>query len=265
MAAERLEAGLIVPDTHAPYHDVDAWALMMDVAQDLEPSTVVVLGDLVDFYSISSHSKDPRRKMTLEQEVAAACELRAELDSLGADHKVFVEGNHETRLERYLSEKAPELFGLADVGVLLELESNGWEHVAYRDSTRIGKVHYTHDIGKAGRYSTYQTLDAYQHSVVFGHSHRLCYVVEGDATGKAKVGVQFGWLGDPRKADYMHRVKANREWATGFGISYTDTQTGHVFLQPVPIVDKRCVVNGKLYNAPARRRRATRTPQREVI
>ena len=252
----RLKPILVVPDTHAPFHHADAWALMIDVAADLRPETVVVIGDFMDWYAVSSHSKDPARASDLRAELKVGKRLRGQLDDLGAQRKVFLEGNHEDRLRRYLQEKAPELYGIVDVSSLLELDANGWEFVSYRDHTREGKVYYTHDVGKSGRYSTFQTLDSYQHSVVFGHSHRLGYVVEGDQTGQPKIAAQFGWLGDVERIDYMARAKARRDWALGFGIGYTDTQTGHTFLQPVPIVENLCVVNGKLYKAPTKRWRA---------
>ena len=44
----------------------------------------------------------------------------------------------------------------------------------------------------------------------------------------------------------MHEAKAS-DWVKGFGIGYLEPQTGIVHLQPVPIVNGRCVVNGKLF------------------
>lgn len=253
---DRLSPMLIVPDVHAPFHDVHAWNLMMDVARDLKPETVVVIGDFIDCAAVSTHSKDPARKSSLKEEVSVAKELRAELEDLDAKTYVFCEGNHCDRLRRYLWDKAPELYGLVDIPTLLGLDDR-WEFVPYRNHTKRGAVHYTHDVGHAGRYAAYQTLDTYQHSVVTGHTHRLSYVVEGNAVGDAKLSAQFGWLGDVEQVDYMHRAKARKFWALGFGIGYEDRQTGHNFLTPVPIVSYRAVVNGKLYKAPTLRSKRT--------
>lgn len=252
--SERLRPVLVVPDTHAPYHDEDAWQLMLEVARDLKPETVVCIGDLADFYSVSSHSKDPSRQANLKNEVKTVRKKRAELDALGAKTKIFCEGNHEYRLGRYLQDKAPELFGIVDVASILELPENGWEFVPYRNHVRRGKVHHTHDTGSAGRYAAFKSLDTYQHSVVTGHTHRLVYIVEGNALGEVKLSASFGWLGDVEQIDYMHRAKAKKDWALAFGVGYEDKQTGHTFLVPIPIVDYRCVFNGKLYKAPRRRK-----------
>lgn len=239
---------LIVPDTHRPYHDKKAWALMLKVARDLKPYHLVVLGDFADFFGVSSHSKDPNRAMRLDKELEDVEVGLNELGTLGAKRKIFVSGNHEDRLTRYLQDKAPELFNIVGIPELLKLKEKGWEYVPYKQDTRIGKLHITHDVGHAGRSSVFQCLDTYQHSNVTGHTHRMAYVVEGNAVGEQKLSAQFGWLGDEEQADYMHRVKALKNWAKGFGIGYEDTKSGIVYLVPIPIVGGTCMVNGKLYD-----------------
>lgn len=251
----RLSTTLIVPDVHAPYHDQDAWDLMLEAGKFLSPDAIVVMGDLLDCYTVSRHSKDPSRAGMLDSEVQAARGLLDQLDSLGAKERVFIEGNHEYRLVRYIEDKAPELYGLVSVPQLLRLEERGWEWIAYRDHKKRGTVHYTHDTGHAGRYAVYRSLDVYQHSVATVHTHRMALVVEGNAVGEPKVSAQFGWLGDVNRVDYMHRAKAKKDWSLGFGIGYTDNQTGHTWLTPVPIVEYRCVIEGKLLKAPKRRKK----------
>ncbi len=255
MSNARLSTTLIVPDTHAPYHDKDAWELMLEAGRHLKPDAVVVMGDLIDCYSVSRHSKSPDRVANLAKEIACVGDLLDQLDGLGAREKVFIEGNHEYRLVRYIEEKAPELFGICDIPQLLRLEDRGWEWIAYRDHKKRGAVHYTHDTGHSGRYAVYRSLDVYQHSVATVHTHRMALVVEGNAVGEPKVSAQFGWLGDVKQIDYMHRATARKNWQLGFGIGYTDNQTGHTWLTPVPILDYRCIVDGKLLKAPRRRRK----------
>lgn len=245
----RLKSMLIIPDTHRPYHDKRAWGLMLKVARQLKPETVVVLGDFADCFGVSSHSKDPRRAMRLDSEIEDVNLGLDELDSLKAKEKIFIAGNHEDRLQRFLQDSAPELFNLIDIPRLLKLKARGWEYVPYKSDTKVGKVHFTHDVGHAGRSSVFQCLDTFQHSNVTGHTHRLAYVVEGNALGEHKISAQFGWLGDVKQADYMHRAKANKNWALGFGIGYLDEASERVYLMPVPIVDYTCVVNGKLFKA----------------
>lgn len=245
-----LERLLIVPDTHAPYHDHQAWRLMLKAARKLRPHVVVHMGDLADFYSLSTHSKDPARAGNLEHELSIVKHLRSQLDDLGAGRKLFIEGNHEDRLRRYLQDRAPELHDLISTDSLLKLTENGWEFTPYKSAAKIGELYLTHDTGHSGKYTTARALETFQHSVAIGHHHAIGYIVAGDATGVHQVAAQFGWLGDIKQADYMHRIKAQRNWALGFGIGYHDTETGLVYLVPVPIVetggDYTCVVEGKI-------------------
>lgn len=250
-----LEPILFVPDVHRPYHDKRAWRLFMQAARAFGPKHIVIIGDFADFYAVSSHSKDPRRALKLDAEVKDVRRGLDDLDSLNASgRKIYIEGNHCDRLRRYLQEKAPELFDVVDIPGLFELEKRRWEFVPYKQYTKLGAVHLTHDVGPSGRYSVYRCLETFQHSVVTGHSHRLAYVVEGDATGEPRVSAQFGHLLDVDSTDYMHRHRANKDWGRGFGIGYLDSKTGYVYLVPVPIVNYTCCVNGQLFTEPAARR-----------
>jgi len=240
---------LIVPDTHAPYHDKRAWRLMMRAAKDFSPSIVATIGDLADFFAVSSHSKDPVRALQLDKEVAVVNGLLDELDSLEADDYIFLGGNHCDRMLRYLRDKAPELFKIISIPQLFKLKDRGWQYVPYKQHTKRGKLYLTHDVGVAGRYSVYRCLEAFSHSVVTGHAHRLAYVVEGDITGERRLSAQFGWLGDVKQIDYMSRAKAIKDWTLGFGIGYIHPKTGVAYMVPVPIVNYTCVVEGRFYKA----------------
>jgi predicted phosphodiesterase len=247
--AARLQPVLFIPDTHRPYHDKRAWSLVLKAARALKPEIIVSIGDFADFYSVSSHSKNPARVANRKMEVADVNRGLDELDALGAKRKEFIEGNHCQRLSRYLADRAPELFGLVGTPELLHLKKRGWSFTPYKDHTKIGRLHLTHDVGASGRNATFKALDTFQHSVVTGHSHRLQYVVEGTATGESKLSGMFGWLGDAKAVDYMHRFNDRKNWALGFGIGYHDTKTGVCYLTPVPIVRYTCVVNGQLFEA----------------
>ncbi len=201
----------------------------------------------MDCYSLSAHLKDPTRVFRWVEERAVGRKLRRQLDALGASRKVFTEGNHEYRLIRYIRDKAPELDGVLSMDDELELSASGWEYIPYREHVKVGKVYFTHDTRNSGKYTTSRALDAFQHSVSIGHHHQMQYMIEGDATGKYRVGAQFGWLGDPKQADYMNRIKALRTWSLGFGVGYHDQSSGLVFLTPVPIVKYTCALEGRIF------------------
>lgn len=239
---------LIVPDVHRPYHDKRAWRLMMQVGRALMPWAIVIIGDFVDFYAISRYPKDPIRATHLDREIKSGNKGLDELDALGAKEKRFTAGNHEYRWDTYLKEKAAAMYEtVGGVEKVLRLEERGWKYTPYRDADSIGHLNMTHDVDAMGRTSVYKALEVFHHSVVTGHTHRLQYVVEGDALGDSKISAQFGHLADISKVDYKNRVKSKKDWALGFGVGYLDPKSGNAYLVPVPIVGYTAMVNGRLY------------------
>jgi len=159
---------------------------------------------------------------------------------------VFIAGNHCDRLERYLKDKAPELYNFVSIPKILQLEKLGFKYVPYKESYKWGRLYLTHDAGTAGRTAHLKTLDAFQRNVVIGHTHRIAYQVEGNAEGKRHVTASFGWLGDVNSVDYMHKIKSTRDWSLGFGIGYLQPKSGNAHLVPVPIVDYSVILEGQL-------------------
>lgn len=241
----KLKKALFIPDTHVPYHDKRAWNLMMKVAKELKPDIICIAGDFADFYCVSSHDKSPEREDQLAEEIKQVNEALDQLDSCNAKEKIFVAGNHEDRLDRYLKTKAPELYSLVRVKQLFNLHKRGWKYVPYKQSTKVGKLHLTHDTGTAGAMAHSKALADFQDNVVIGHTHRTAYTVVGNAKGVPHVGAMFGWLGDVNQVDYMHQVKANRDWSLGFGIGYFQPN-GNFHLVPMTLVDYSVVLEGKL-------------------
>lgn len=241
-----LEVYLIVPDTHVPYHDVRAWNLMLRVARSLQLSGIYILGDFADFYSVSRYNKDPTWQNQLRGETKAVRAALAELDALGVKKKVYICGNHEDRLPNYLMDKAPALYSSMTIEGELGLKKSGWEYLEYGQHAKLGKLYLTHDTGAGGAGAHLKSYDAFHHSVVIGHCHRMAVTYMASVLGERHVAASLGWLGDPDKIKYEKEAK-KRFWSLGFGLAYLEKATGNVHLQPVPIVDYRCAVEGKLY------------------
>ena len=148
--AEKMQRVLFIPDVHVPYHDRRAFRLLLKIAKAEKFDTVVILGDFCDFYQVSFHAKSPDRVLRFKDELRQAAKLLRELEACGFKRKIYVHGNHEHRLTRYLCDKAPELYELVVKQDLLGLAANGWEEVAYKDDIRIGRLYVTHDVGRAG-------------------------------------------------------------------------------------------------------------------
>ena len=211
-----------------------------------KPDLVVFIGDFGDMWSVSDHSKDPARKLLLADEVAAVNNQLDKVQEIVDGNAVFIEGNHEDRLRRFLWDKAPKLLGTTDISQLYQIRSRGWKHAAYRDFHRILNVTYTHDLGRSGVNSARQSLLDLGGNLVFGHTHRGAVVYQGEVKGSAHFALNVGWLGDVNEIDYMHRARALRDWQHGFGTVIHDGPK-RAFARFHPIVGGKVEVDGIVY------------------
>jgi predicted phosphodiesterase len=236
-----------IPDTHRPYHHKRHWALCLKALQTFKPDAVYVGGDFWDFYCVSDHDKNPTRSSRLDFELRDGEEGLDEIRQAAGNKASidFTEGNHENRLDRYLSRKAPELFGMCRLADLIDFNKRGIRFHPYRKHLTVGKLHVTHDVGSAGRDAHLRAQALSQGNIVINHTHRIGYAVVGNVLGKPHVGAMFGHLSDVDQIDYAHRIQVARDWAYGFGYGYQD-ENGNVYLQPCPIVCNKVVIDGRV-------------------
>lgn len=116
----------VTGDWHVPFCDETAFRLMVKICRMVAPHLIVLNGDIIDCFSISRFSTDPKRKLMLADELEEAKRKLGEfVKAVRPFHPtiVYLEGNHEERLRRYLWTKAPELSVLEcmDIPFLLSL------------------------------------------------------------------------------------------------------------------------------------------------
>jgi hypothetical protein len=227
---------------------------MLEVARFVGPKYVYILGDYADFYSVSSHAKDPRVFGMLTDEV---CDVLMGLDQLdqifpGAK-KVYIEGNHEYRLERYLTNQAPALFGTTSTQHVLELHDRPlWNFIPYGPdqltSVAGSCLFARHEpLGNNAKLTATKALC----SITYGHIHRIeeSHIVGLD--GSNHVAFSVGWLGDKRKDQVFNYVKGYWQWQMGFGIIYVDPKSRMFYHNKIHILETNkklsCFFNGKLF------------------
>lgn len=253
-----MKLSLLIPDTHRPYHNRRAYNLMLEVAKDLQPDEIILLGDYADFYWASSHGKHPTLVKTFKEEVDDVLTGLDELDRLfPRAKKRFIQGNHEYRLERYLQEKSPDIFGYVNCQELFKMHQRpNWTWHPYGPNQRIkvlnSKLHARHEpLANTAKGTATKAMC----SLVYGHIHRIeeSHIVAMDDSNYVCFSV--GWLGDKRKENIYSYVKNHHQWQLGFGLVYVDEHTRYFYHQKIHILDNiSCVVNGKKYSYPQGKR-----------
>ena len=219
---------VVCGDLHVPFHDVRAIGCVLGYIRDVKPDTLVLNGDVVDFYAVSSFSKDPVRETMLQDELDQAAHVLDAFDAAmpkGA-RKVFVVGNHEARLERYIKEHARAFHGLRSLTLdsLLNLTERGYEVVPMvgRDaSTHIGKVNVGHfNVARKGSGASARSLLLDRGcSVIQAHTHRLGAIYKRNrGTGEQLGAWEAGCL-----CDLDPEYVTSPDWQSGFATITTCT------------------------------------------
>lgn len=249
-----LKKALIIPDCHRPYHHKKAYNLMLKVALDLNPDEIVILGDYADFYAVNGHGKHPGMQDLLLTEIEGNDGINAgldELDKLFPDaKKVYIEGNHEYRLERYITKNAPMLFGVTQWDYLFELNRRpNWTAIHYGPS-QMYRILNSHLYARHEPLSMSSAKASAKNSLcnlVYGHIHRIEEAHIVAMTGENYCNFSVGWLGDQRKTEVFGYAR-NPQWALGFGVVYVNPHSKCFYRHKIHILENMtCVFNGKLY------------------
>jgi UDP-2,3-diacylglucosamine pyrophosphatase LpxH len=241
-----LKKAVILSDIHIPHHSQSALAIAVEFMKDYAPNTIILNGDLVDFYAVSSYRKDTTRIDTLQDELN---ETRSFLELVRANHPsariVFLQGNHSSRLARFLLDKAPELTSLTCLALdeLLDLKKLNIEHVEYGDSIHLGLLEITHgELSRKGSGASVKAhMDKSGGSVLIGHVHKLSMNHKTNKWG-IHVGIENGHLAR-EDVEYV----SFPDWQQGFTSCEWLESTGDFYPRLHNIRNGKLIVDGILY------------------
>jgi len=246
-----IKRALVIPDCHIPYEDKRAYDLMLEVAVDIDPDEIVILGDYADFYAVNGHGKDADLAgMLLQDEIyEVILRLRQLCKMFPRAKKVYIEGNHEYRLERYIAKRCADLYGLVTLEAILELKLLGFQYVPYGpmqkysilDSPLVAR----HEPLAGGKHVAQNTVEKAMSSVIFGHTHRIQEAQVVTMNGENLRGISSGWLGDSSSKVFDY-VKGHHQWAHAFSVVHV-LDNGTWFNSLIHIIDYTCYYNGYIY------------------
>lgn len=222
---------VVLSDIHFPYQDNKALNAVYSFLKNKEINTIVLNGDILDMYDVSSFDKDPSRINSLQQELNLAYKFFKKLRELQPKAKiVFIRGNHEYRIERYLR-KHPELFSLDALKLPNLLRLSEFD-IGYKDKAyKLGNLKITHGsvVRKFSAYSAHAEMDKNDCSGISGHVHRLgCYYKQTPSR-------YLAWYESGCLCDIHPEYIDEPNWQQGFLYGYVDKDSFAV--TPIPIVD----------------------------
>ena len=234
-------------DPQWPYEDKRNYACALNLLSDLRLDEIILGGDCFDFLGAGTYTKDYRLEILVEKELEYGNVKLDEIDKTFKCKKIFLEGNHEYRLEREIISKLPSFVGIITLKGLAFDHRKGWAVHDY-EPRQHHRVLGTRVIARHVRLgaSPKAWLKEWQTSLIHGHTHRIEYEEIKSFLGDRKFCITPGCL-----ADINHKLfnfAANvKKW--GNGVTIYEKQGKEDQATNVEIKNGRCAFNGKTYKA----------------
>ena len=255
---------LFVPDTQhghiwneeftqlEPLHDRKALDCVIQLANDWKPDVIVLLGDMLDLAQWSLKFPRPptvrqTTQVTLNELYYDLCRFR---NACPDAEMIWLEGNHEIRIQKALQDLMPEALTLRPVGTKNPVLSI--EHLLHLDQLRINYVkpypadfwlwdciQICHGEGHTKGVTT-KLAQKKSYSMVKGHGHTLesaCGRVETPNGPRTITIMQPGCL--CRTDGAVPGVTPRPNWQHGLGMGVLIDGQEHLWSQPI--------LDGKLF------------------
>jgi len=230
---------IILSDVHIPFHCPKGLAIAIEFCKDLDPSMIILNGDILDFYEISTFKKDPLRIQTLQDELDAGRSFLRILRKNHPDAEIwYLEGNHEVRARSFLSEKAESLASLRCLSLesLLDFKELRIKSRTHGEPLTLASMDIFHGkyVRKHSGSSAKAHADDQGGSLLVGHVHRQGIYYKTDRHG-THAAVENGHLAcdDVEYVDYPN-------WQMGF------TVLEYFHKKKRFSIKQHCITNGKL-------------------
>jgi predicted phosphodiesterase len=177
---------LVLSDVHIPYHDEDALTTALEWGLNNDVDTIILNGDIMDCYPVSSFVKDPLSP-TLKEEIEMTKAFFSYLRELFPVIPIYFKiGNHEERVRTYLLRNAKEFSDVDNLKFenLLSLDSFKIQMVG-REIIKLGKLNvlHGHEMGESVFSPVNPARGMFlkaKSSTLFGHNHQVSHHSENN-------------------------------------------------------------------------------------
>jgi predicted phosphodiesterase len=224
----------IWPETHCPIPPIRK--VFAQIGKSLKVDYTILNGDLVDGTRISRWPRlRGQNTPKFLEELQAAQRFCLTLSG----HRIFVLGNHDTRLDSYLSNRAEEV---EDMLPSLRDYLEGWDigySVVINDDVEV-----RHNF-RGGIHTGYNNTLQAGRTMITGHTHQLQIRSWSDRRG-IRWGVEGGMLADPNGPQFEWQLGMPNRWQAGF-IVLTFAEGRLLPPEKAEVLDGKVVFRGKRY------------------
>lgn len=190
---------LLLSDIHFPYQDNEALTTALNYGKEENVDAIFLNGDMLDFYQLSFHEKDPRVTSIAEELEMGRLFFQTLRKHFPNANIYYIPGNHEHRMKRYLRVKAPELLGVPEfrIDVLLKVAEYGILFIEHGTKCYFGKLLVEHGDKMKGSGGVNPARTLYlkmKRHAICGHFHRTTEATEKVYDGDVYVTYSTGCL-----------------------------------------------------------------------
>ena len=233
---------LVLPDLHIktknggtdwiPDVSSSLWTAL-NFGNDFKPDMTILLGDVLELDMISYFTKRnllAREEMRLSHDFELGNQVLNWIDKFTRGEKVYLFGNHELRLQKYVEER-PELKGLLSIKDNLHLEERKWRFFDEGKIIKVGHACFTHG-WYWNMYHSKKHVSEVSENIFYGHTHDLQCFTKPNPSQRPIIGQSLGCLCNLNPA--WLRNKPNR-WVNSLGIFYFSKSGDFTHYSPIII------------------------------
>lgn len=180
----------VLSDIHFPYYDRVALNEAIKTAIDYNPDCIILNGDIIDCYHLSSFEKDPKKR-SFKYELDMLKNFFLQLRELFPKQRIIYKlGNHEERYERYILQRVPEFLDmeLLNFENVIQAKQFGIEVITNKRVMKVGNLNILHGHEmRSGIISPVNIARGFfmrtKSSTLGGHHHRTSEHIEQDLNG----------------------------------------------------------------------------------
>lgn len=232
----KFEKSIFISDIHFPFHEKKSLKVVNAFMQWFRPDKIFLLGDVVDFYAISSFDKEPERITSLQSDINMCVDFLIGMRENNPQSDIYyLEGNHEHRLQKYLW-KHPEISSLNALNIvnLLGLKELDIKYYDQYSNVLIHKFLVEHGsvVRQQSAYTARAMLEKRGISGISGHTHRMGAHYLTNMSGS------YAWFETGCLCSlHPEYIVGLPNWMSGFSIGYFKRSCCRFNIEQIPIVE----------------------------
>jgi len=238
------EKSIFIGDTHVPFECKTSIKSTLTFIKAFKPNTIFLMGDIIDFYSISTFDKEPNRITSIQSDIDIAINILKSIRKASNKSKIiYIEGNHEHRLQKYLW-KHPEISSLNALNIqnMLNLKEMDIKYINQYKTQVYHNFVVEHGslVRQQSAYTAKAMLLKRGMSGISGHTHRM------GAHYLANMGGNYVWYENGCLCDLNPEyIIGKPDWMNGLSIGYFKGK--RFSIEQIPIIDGIISYAGKEY------------------